>query len=166
MGDDKNVDLGKTEQEFFAKLSSGELDGKISMHNLHKDAISNLPASYGDTAANVKARPVDMVVKQGADGLAKGGTTYVDMFKDTVTGGLGKAGKFFEYSFTGAKNIVGSLMGKEKQASDGVELTGGSAAGTITIPGGGFCLQKTGNSRSFGAAGHKGRRQKPAGLHP
>jgi len=156
LGDDKNVDLGATEQEFFAKLSSGALDGKISMHNLHKDAVSSLPASYGDTASNIKARPVDMVVKQGADGLAKGGTTYVDLFKDTVTGGLGKAGDFFDYSFTGAKNIVGALMGKEKKASDGVELTGGSAAGAVTARAADFASKKLAIPEVLGQQATKG----------
>ncbi|MCC6747816.1 MAG: hypothetical protein IT371_09175 [Deltaproteobacteria bacterium] len=108
--DQPSVSLGATKEEFFSKLKAGELDGKISMLNLHKDLTQDASTEYGAIAAQEKRRPsLDNAYKTGASAVAAG----VDLLKETV-------GNVVHASVEKAAQAVEVVVKAEEKAKDAI----------------------------------------------
>lgn len=139
---DLGADLGASPDEFLAKLKSGGLDA-LALHNLNKDAANENP-DYDAAAAEVKGRPVDMLVKQGAEGLAAGGDTYWDLAKKTVAGGLGVAGAAFTKGTELVETAVGYVTAAEQAVTAPLDLLADEAIGEVQARFQAFIEDKTG----------------------
>jgi hypothetical protein len=109
------VDFGADADAFIAKLESGELDRKISMANLAKDAANN-GGDYAATVADVGARPsLDTAYEQGVKGVAAG--TELSLAASTAV--LGPA---FSKGVDLAKSGIETLDKLEQAATDPVSF--------------------------------------------
>jgi hypothetical protein len=136
------ADLGDSPDAFLTKLKAGELDD-LALHNLNKDAANENP-DYDAMASQVKGRPVDMLVKEGAAGVVAGGDSYWDLAKKTVAGGLGVAGAAFTKGTEMVEGVVGSIVRAEQALTAPLDLMASDAINALKDRAQAFIEDRTG----------------------
>lgn len=110
-----NSDLGDSPEGFMEKLENGELNDKL--HFLHSTLCNDPDTVYSEIAIDNNERPVDVVVKEGVEGIKSGTDFYVDSAK-IIIGTLPNGDKFGQ-GFDKAKNTIDKLNAYEKDGIKG-----------------------------------------------